>query len=91
MIRVEVAYATPDKQVLLAVDVPQDCTVEKAIGYSGILKECEGLKIDPALVGIFSRKVPLDRVLRDGDRVELYRPLVADPKETRRKRAARKA
>ena len=89
-IRVEVVYATPRKQLLLAVDMPQGCTVEQAIERSGIRREFEELKAGLPAVGIFSRKVALDRELRAGDRVELYRPLIADPKEARRKRAIKK-
>lgn len=89
-IRVEVVYATPRKQLLLAVDVPEGCTVEQAIERSGIRHEFEELKVGLTAVGIFSRKVALDRELRAGDRVELYRPLIADPKEARRKRAIKK-
>ncbi|MBT8047861.1 MAG: RnfH family protein [Xanthomonadales bacterium] len=84
---VEVAYATPEKQVLLKLDVPEGCTVAEAIERSGIKSEFSGLEIDPKAVGIFSRKVPLQHVLRQGDRVEIYRPLIADPKEMRRQRA----
>lgn len=86
-IRVEVAYATPEKQSLKSLAVEQGCTVEDAIEQSGIRGDFPDMAVSPGTVGIFSRKVPLDRVLRDGDRVEIYRPLIADPKEARRKRA----
>ena len=86
-IRIEVAYATPDKQTLLSLEVPPGCTVEEAIGLSGIREEFPDLEQDPKAVGIFSRKVSLDYELREGDRVEIYRPLVADPKEMRKQRA----
>ena len=88
-IAVEVVYATPARQVLLKLEVESGCTVGEAIDRSGIRQEFPGLIPDPGAVGIFSRKVPLDHPLRDGDRVEIYRPLVADPKETRRRRARR--
>lgn len=88
LITVEVAYATPAKQSLLKLTVSQGCTVGEAIEQSTIRQEFPDLEVDPASVGIFSRKVTLDQPLRDGDRVEIYRPLVADPKESRRKRAA---
>jgi putative ubiquitin-RnfH superfamily antitoxin RatB of RatAB toxin-antitoxin module len=87
-IRVEVAYATPERQALLRVEVPTGCTVEQAIGLSGICEQFPGLCIEEGAVGIFSRKVPLHQVLREADRVEIYRPLIADPKEARRKRAS---
>jgi putative ubiquitin-RnfH superfamily antitoxin RatB of RatAB toxin-antitoxin module len=89
-IRVEVAYATPGKQTLLSIEVPPDCTVVEAIGLSGIREEYPEIGMEPEAVGIFSRKVPLDHRLRDGDRVEIYRPLLADPKEMRRQRALEK-
>jgi len=85
---VEVAYATPDRQALLRVEVPEGCTAGQAITLSGIRDQFPELPPEPDAVGIFSRKVPLDQVLREGDRVEIYRPLIADPKETRRKRAS---
>ena len=88
MIRIEVAYAIPERQVLLAVDVPAGCTVAEAIELSGIRQEFPEMLVDPDAVGIFSKKVALDHRLDEGDRVEIYRPLIADPKESRRKRAA---
>ena len=87
-ITVEVVHARPEKQSLLTVEVPAGATVLEAIDRSGIREEFPGLVVDPARIGIFSRKASLDEVLREGDRVEIYRPLIADPKETRRKRAA---
>ena len=86
-IRIEVAYATPEKQVLLRVSVPPGSTVAEGIERSAIRDEFPGLEINPESVGIFSRKMPFDQVLRDGDRIEIYRPLIADPKEARRQRA----
>jgi putative ubiquitin-RnfH superfamily antitoxin RatB of RatAB toxin-antitoxin module len=90
-IRVEVAYATPEKQSLVSLDVPVGCTVARAIELSGILQEFPGLEPDPNALGIFSRKVPSDHCLSAGDRVEIYRPLIADPKEQRKQRARKKA
>ena len=86
-ITVEVVYATPAKQVLIELEVPPGCTVREAIERSEIQRAFPGLEIDPAAVGIFSRKARLEQELREGDRVEIYRPLQADPKETRRRRA----
>jgi hypothetical protein len=86
---VEVVYATPAKQVLIELEVQKGCTVGEAIEQSGIRQAFPGLTVDPAAVGIFSRKVTLERPLRDGDRIEIYRPLQADPKETRRRRAGK--
>jgi len=89
-IRVEVAYATPVKQKLLSLEVPSGCTVAQAIELSGIRDQFPDLVLDPKGVGIFSRKVSMEHGLRDGDRVEIYRPLIADPKEIRRQRAKEK-
>jgi putative ubiquitin-RnfH superfamily antitoxin RatB of RatAB toxin-antitoxin module len=85
---VEVACATPKKQVVLRVELPAGATVAEAIERSGIRTHFPGLVVDPAAVGIFSRKVDMEQALRAGDRVEIYRPLIADPKEVRRQRAA---
>ncbi|MFC1695937.1 RnfH family protein [Pseudomonadota bacterium] len=87
---IEVAYALPEKQALLKVIVPEGCTVQEAIVSSNIQAEFPGVDIDCSVVGIFSRKVTPDHVLKDGDRVEIYRPLIADPKEMRKQRALAK-
>jgi putative ubiquitin-RnfH superfamily antitoxin RatB of RatAB toxin-antitoxin module len=86
-IEIEIAYATPEKQVLLKIEAPVDCTVAKAIELSGIREEFPDMELDPKAVGIFSRKVSMDHELKEGDRVEIYRPLVVDPKEMRKQRA----
>lgn len=90
-IRVEVVYATRERQVLVALELEPGCTVEEAITRSGLTREFPEMQVDPDAIGIFSRKVPPDHVLSPGDRVEIYRPLVADPKEARRKRAEKPA
>jgi putative ubiquitin-RnfH superfamily antitoxin RatB of RatAB toxin-antitoxin module len=87
VIHIEVAYATPERQVLLDLSVPAGTTVAQGIEQSAIRDEFPELNMDIKAVGIFSRKVPLDHVLREGDRIEIYRPLIADPKEVRRQRA----
>lgn len=84
---VEVAYATPARQLIVRVEVPVGCTVAQAIELSGIGEKFPDMKVYRDEVGIFSRKVPLEQVLQEGDRVEIYRPLIADPKEARRARA----
>ena len=91
MIRVEVAHARPEKQVLLSLEVPEGTTVAQAIERSGIRDAFEDLAVEEGGVGIFSRKVSLKQALREGDRVEIYRPLIADPKESRRRRAEKSA
>ena len=90
-IRIEIAYAIPEKQVILNLMVSPGTTVAEAIEQSSIRDEFPDMKKDPAGVGIFSRKVALDYVLREGDRIEIYRPLIADPKEVRRERAKKEA
>jgi putative ubiquitin-RnfH superfamily antitoxin RatB of RatAB toxin-antitoxin module len=87
-INVEVAYALPEKQVIRAVNVELGTTIGGAIVQSGIMMEFPELDIEKSDVGIFGKVATMTTVLADGDRVEIYRPLIADPKEVRRKRAA---
>lgn len=84
-IRVEVVYAAPDRQRLIELNVPAGATVMDAIRSSGLLMEFPG--IDTTHIGIFGEHVGPDRPLENGDRVEIYRPLIADPKEVRRELA----
>ena len=86
-IQVEVAYALPEQQIILPLKISAGATVEDAIKRSGILERFPEIQLAQAKVGIFSKLTKLDSVLRDKDRVEIYRPLIADPKEVRRKRA----
>jgi len=88
---VEVIYATPTEQEILVVDLPDAATVESAIVASGVLKKYPEIDLQTAKVGIFSKATTLDQPLRENDRVEIYRPLIADPKEVRRKKAEQKA
>lgn len=87
-INVEVAYALPEKQVIRAVNVDAGTTIGAAIVQSGIMMDFPDLELEDAHVGIFGKAAKMITVLADGDRVEIYRPLIADPKEVRRKRAA---
>ena len=89
-INVEVAYATPEKQIIRAVNVDEGTTIGAAIVRSGIMIDFSELdnELENAAVGIFGKAAAMTTVLNDGDRVEIYRPLIADPKEVRRKRAA---
>lgn len=87
-ILIEVAYAAPGRQKLVAVKLPKDSTAEDAIRKSGILGEFPEIDLAINKVGVFAKACKLDTVLRDKDRVEIYRPLIADPKEVRRLRAA---
>ncbi|MEB1082850.1 RnfH family protein [Citrobacter portucalensis] len=88
---VEVAYALPEKQYLQRVTLQQGATVEEAIRASGLLELRTDIDLSKNKVGIYSRPVKLAEVLQDGDRVEIYRPLIADPKELRRQRAEKSA
>ncbi|HYD95737.1 MAG TPA: RnfH family protein [Noviherbaspirillum sp.] len=89
-IRVQVCYARPDRQVLRELTVAEGATVEAAIRASGLLQEAPEIDLARNRVGIYGKLKALDTVLRAHDRVEIYRPLVADPKESRRARAAKK-
>jgi len=82
-VRVSVAYAEPEHQQWLELDVPEGTTAERAVRLSGILERFPHLTLEDKELGIFSKPVPPDRVLREGDRVEVYRPLKADPKKAR--------
>lgn len=86
-ITVEVAYALPDEQVILSLDVADDCLVEDAIKRSGILEDYPQIDLTTDKVGIFGKMCKLDTGLRDKDRIEIYRKLIADPKESRRQKA----
>ncbi len=86
--QIEVAYATPDEQYLLPVTVKPGTTLVQAIEQSGILQACPEIDLAKARVGIYGKVAKKDAVLNPGDRVEIYRPLIADPKEARKKRAA---
>ena len=86
---VEVAYALPEKQTLLAIDFEEGLTVKDAIIQSAILEEYPEINLDGVKVGLFGKFTTMDAVLRDKDRVEIYRPLLADPKDIRKQRAAK--
>ena len=87
-INIEVAYAEPDKQLILPVNIDLGTTVGGAIVQSGMMMQFPDLDIENSKVGIFGKITKMTTVLQEGDRVEIYRPLIADPKEVRRKRAA---
>lgn len=88
-IQVEVIYALPQKQYLRKVKLEEGSTVEQAIVASGLLELRDDIDLRQNKVGIYSRPVKLGDAVQDGDRVEIYRPLIADPKELRRQRAER--
>lgn len=86
-IKIEVVYGVPDKQSILVVNVDIDCTIEDAILQSGILSLYPDIDLAKNKVGIWNHTAKLNAGLRDGDRIEIYRPLIADPKEVRKRRA----
>lgn len=88
-IRIEVAYARPDRQVILPLVVPEGTTVDAALRQSEIDAQFPEIDLDNAKVGIFGKLTRRDTVLRPKDRIEIYRPLIADPKEVRRQRAGK--
>jgi putative ubiquitin-RnfH superfamily antitoxin RatB of RatAB toxin-antitoxin module len=88
--RAYVVYATPAAQPVIEVDVPAGATVRDAISASGILTRFPDIDLARAAVGVFGERATLDDPLEENDRVEIYRPLLADPKESRRRRARKK-
>lgn len=91
MIKVEVAYATPEKQLIVEVEVEPGTNMMDAALCSGLENEFKDLKIAESPMGIFGRKVakPANEIVREGDRIEIYRPLLVDPKKARANRAAK--
>lgn len=87
-INIEVAYATPDEQIIKAINVDVGTTAEAAVIQSGLLAKFSEIDINENKIGIFGKIIKKEALLKSGDRVEIYRPLIADPKEIRRKRAA---
>jgi putative ubiquitin-RnfH superfamily antitoxin RatB of RatAB toxin-antitoxin module len=84
---VEIVFALPGQQVLLAIDVGEGATVADVIARSGIARRFAATALDDLQAGIWGRPVDRDHVVTEGDRVELYRPLQVDPKEARRSKA----
>lgn len=87
-ITVEVAYALPDEQLIIPIKVQDGITAEEAIKASGIMGKFADIDLSINKIGIFGKLTKLDTKLRHLDRVEIYRPLIADPKEVRKQRAA---
>jgi len=85
---VELVYALPDRQVILALEVPANATIKDVIAQSGLLDQFPEIDLVKNKVGVFGKLGKLTDTLHAGDRVEIYRPLIADPKEVRKKRAA---
>ena len=86
---VEVVYALTDQQSLVSLEVEEGTTIKEAIEASGVLDTYDQIDLTRDKVGIFSKFATLDTVLREKDRVEIYRPLIADPKKERKERAAK--
>ncbi len=87
-IQVEVVYALADRQELKSVKLESGSTVGQAIEASGLLVKCPEIDLSKNKLGVFGKLSKVDTVLRDRDRIEIYRPLIADPKEVRKQRAA---
>ncbi len=85
---VEVAYAKHDIQVLLSVEAEEGMTIRQVVERSGVLEQFPEIELESAKVGIFSKLSKLDTTVRAKDRIEIYRPLIADPKAVRKQRAA---
>ncbi len=86
-IHIELVYALPHEQTLLKLDVPVGTTITEGVKLSGILNKHPEIDLEKSKFGIFGKLSKADAVLRERDRIEIYRPLIADPKEVRRKRA----
>jgi putative ubiquitin-RnfH superfamily antitoxin RatB of RatAB toxin-antitoxin module len=87
IILIEVAYASANQSWLIPFEVEEGTTVQQAIASSGILEQCLDINLQTNKVGLFSKIIELDVLVRAGDRIEIYRPLILDPKEARRLRA----
>lgn len=88
MLNIEVCYALPEKQLLIKVKLPQGSTLQQALEASGVLLKHPEIDLKKNKFGVFAKLSKVDTVLRDRDRIEIYRPLIADPKEVRKQRAA---
>ena len=87
-IRIEVAYATPQKQLIIEHEIDPGTLPREAIRDSGIDQHFTEIDLDNCSIGVFSKIIAPNYQLQEGDRIEIYRPLIADPKEIRRQRAA---
>ena len=85
---IEVSYASTREQLIISIKVPRDINVKQAIEKSGIQKKFPEIDLDKNNVGIFGKQTTLEHSLKNKDRIEIYRPLIIDPKELRRKKAA---
>ena len=86
--QIEVAYATPSKQLILECEIDAGTGAREAVKLSGITQHFPEIDIESCDIGVFGKAIAADYELQNGDRIEIYRPLIADPKEVRRQRAA---
>ena len=91
VIQVQVCYLRPESHFTQELTVAEGATLEQAIYASGVLQQAPEIDLAACRTGVYGKLRPLDTVLRERDRVEIYRPLIADPKEARRRRAGKKA
>ena len=87
MVNVEVAYAKPEEQAIVTLTMPEGATVEAAIKASGVLERFPEIALSELKAGIFGEVCKLDQPVKEADRIEIYRPLIHDPKDARRQRA----
>lgn len=87
MIKVEIVFALPDTATSLSIEVAEGTTAEQAVLQSGIAEKCPEIDLTSLALGVWNRTVKNHQVLKEGDRIEIYRPLIADPKAARRQRA----
>lgn len=87
MIKVEIVFALPDTATSLSIEVAEGTTAEQAVLQSGISEKCPEIDLTNLALGVWNRTVKNHQVLKEGDRIEIYRPLIADPKAARRQRA----
>ena len=88
LLSIEVVYALPQKQEMFTVKLPEGATVREAVEACGVLQRYPEIDLTKNKLGVFAKLIKPDAPLRNRDRVEIYRPLIADPKEVRKQRAA---
>ncbi len=91
MVNIEVAYAKPEAQLIVALTLPEETTLEAAVKASGLLERFPEIAVSELNVGVFGVICKPDQAIKQGDRIEIYRPLRHDPKEARRQRALKQA
>ena len=87
MPKVEIIYATIEEQEIITLDIEDNANIQRCIEHSGILRRYPEIDLSTMKVGVFSQVKPLTEIVKDGDRIEIYRSLIADPKVVRRKKA----